>query len=135
MSTFGLQASGPIASGLAWQTRVAYARASDQFAFDSYDKYAADIWLPWTFSWADGRRWTVIPTAGVTQWRYDAPDPFVAPFTTARTTEWRAGLGVEVPIWRKFILAALVQYRNDSSNVAAFSFKDLSVSAGPMVRF
>jgi hypothetical protein len=135
LSTFGLQASGPIASGLAWQTRVAYARASDQFAFDSYDKYAADIWLPWTFSWADGRRWTVIPTAGVTQWRYDAPDPFVAPFTTARTTEWRAGLGVEVPIWRKFILAALVQYRNDSSNVAAFSFKDLSVSAGPMVRF
>ena len=30
LSTVGLQASGPIASGLAWQSRVAYARASDQ---------------------------------------------------------------------------------------------------------
>lgn len=135
LSTVGLQASGPVASGLAWQSRVAYARASDQFAFDSYRSYVADIWLPWTFSWGGGRRWTVIPTAGVTQWRYDAPDPFVAPFTTAHTTEWRAGLGLEVPIWHKLIFASLVQYRNATSNVAAFSYRDLSVSAGPLVRF
>jgi hypothetical protein len=135
LSTVGLQASGPVAAGLAWQSRVAYARASDQFAFDSYRSYVADIWLPWTFSWGGGRRWTVIPTAGVTQWRYDAPDPFVAPFTTAHTTEWRAGLGLEVPIWHKLIFASLVQYRNATSNVAAFSYRDLSVSAGPLVRF
>src|SRR5262249_46890667 len=87
LSTVGLQASGPIASGLGWQGRFAYARASDQFAFDSYRSYAADIWLPWTFNWptpwVGSARWTLIPTAGVTTWRFDAPDPFVAPFTTA----------------------------------------------------
>ena len=32
LSTVGLQASGPIASGLAWQSRIAFARAGDQFA-------------------------------------------------------------------------------------------------------
>src|SRR5215471_10691354 len=51
LSTVGLQAYGPIASGLSWQSRVAFARASDQFAFDSYNSFAADIWLPWLVSW------------------------------------------------------------------------------------
>jgi len=139
LSTVGLQASGPIASGFAWQSRIAYARASDQFAFDSYKSFAADIWLPWVFywptPWAGNSRWTIIPTAGVTTWNYDAADPFVAPFTTAHTTEWRVGLGVEIPIWRKLVLGALLQYRDATSNVAAFSYRDLSVSAGPLIRF
>jgi hypothetical protein len=41
VSTYGLQASGPVASGLSWQTRIAYAHADNQFAFDSYDSFAA----------------------------------------------------------------------------------------------
>lgn len=135
LSTVGVQASGPIASGLAWQSRIAYARASDQFAFDSYKSLIADVWLPWLISWPGSRPWTIIPTAGVTTWHYDAPDPFVAPFTTANTTEWRVGLGLEVPIWRKLILGSLLQYRNATSNVAAFSYRDLAISAGPMIRF
>jgi hypothetical protein len=81
------------------------------------------------------RPWTIIPTAGVTTWQYDAPDPFVAPFTTAHTTEWRVGLGLEVPIWRQLVFGSLLQYRNATSNVAAFSYRDLSVSAGPLIRF
>jgi Tetratricopeptide repeat len=139
LSTYGLQASGPIGSGLAWQTRLAYAHANDNFAFDSYDSFAADVWLPWSVSipgtWAGSRPWLIIPTGGVTTWHYGAPDPFVDPFNTARVTEWRAGLGLEVPLWGKFILATLVQYRDATSNVAAFSYRDLSVSAGPLIRF
>jgi hypothetical protein len=67
-----------------------------------------------------GRQYTVDShsNAGVTTWRYDAPDPFVAPFTTANTTEWRVGLGLEVPIWHKLIFASLVQYRDATCNVA-----------------
>jgi len=45
------------------------------------------------------------------------------------------GLGVEVPVWGRLILGTLVQYRNANSNVAAFSYRDLSISAGPMIRF
>jgi hypothetical protein len=135
LSTVGVQASGPIASGLSWQSRVAFARANDQFAFDSYKSFASDIWLPWLISWGGMRPWTIIPTAGVTTWQYGAPDPFVAPFTTAHTTEWRVGLGLEAPIWRQLAIGALLQYRNATSNVAAFSYRDLSISAGPLIRF
>lgn len=135
LSTYGLQASGPVASGLNWQARLAYAHSSAQTAFDGYDSYVADVWLPWTIPvWGD-RPWTFIPTAGVTRWLYDAPDPFVAPLTTANTTEWRVGLGLEIPIRDKFILASAIQYRADQSNVAAFSMHDLSVTAGPAIKF
>jgi hypothetical protein len=135
LTTVGLQAAGPITSTLAWQSRIAFARANDQFAFDSYKSFGGDVWLPWLISVPWSRPWTIIPTAGVTTWQYDAADPFIAPFTTAHTTEWRAGLGLEVPIWRQFMLASLLQYRNATSNVAAFSYRDLSVSAGPLIRF
>jgi hypothetical protein len=135
LSTVGLQAFEPLRSGLSWQGRVVYAHANDQFAFDSYDSYAADIWLPWNVSLGTGRPWTIIPTAGVTRWLYGAPDPSIDPLTTARTTEWRVGLGLEIPVWEKFIIATLVQYRDDVSNVAAFSMRDLSVTAGPTFRF
>src|SRR6516165_1653969 len=37
LSTAGVQAYGPIASGLSWQSRVAFAHANDQSAFDSYN--------------------------------------------------------------------------------------------------
>jgi hypothetical protein len=136
LSTYGLQAAGPIGAGLSWQSRLAYAHASDQFAFDSFDSYAADIWLPWNFSVAGGSKpWTLVPTGGVTQWRYGAADPSVNAAVTARTTEWRVGLGLEIPIWAKFTLASLVQYRDDVSNVPAFSMRDLAITAGPTFRF
>ena len=50
LSTVGLQASGPIVSGLGWQTRAVFGHSSAAFSPDSYDVYAADLWLPWNFS-------------------------------------------------------------------------------------
>ncbi len=136
LQTFGLQASGPIWSGQSWQARAAYAHTSDHFAFDSYDSYLVDIWLPWSFPvGASSRPWTLIPTGGLTHWAYNAPDPAIAPLLTAQVTEWRVGLGLEIPIWQKLMLGSLVLYRDDVSNVAAFSMRDLSVTAGPMIKF
>ena len=136
LQTYGLQASGPVASGLSWQSRLGFGRASDNFAPFSYDVYAADLWLPWNFSFpGDGRVWTLIPSAGVSRWVYAAPDPFIDPNTTPRTTEWRVGLGLEIPLWRHIELGTLVQYRADQSNVAAFTMHDLQVSAGPTFKF
>lgn len=135
LSTYGVQANGPVIGGLSWQSRVAYAHANDEFAFDTYDSFAADVWLPWNVAYWSGRPWTLIPTAGVTTWRYGAPDPFIDPLTTAHTTEWRVGLGLEAPLWGRLIFASLVQYRADRSNVAAFSMHDLSVTAGPTFKF
>jgi hypothetical protein len=136
LSTYGLQAFGPVVSGLSWQSRLAFAHGSDQFSPYSYDSYAADIWLPWNFSFAgDGRIWTLTPTAGVTRWLYNAPDPTIDPANTPRNTEWRVGLGLDVPVWKALSLGMLVQYRADVSNIPAFSMRDLAVSAGPTFKF
>jgi hypothetical protein len=136
LQTYGLQASGPIYSGLSFQSRVVYAHADASFNPFGYDSYAGDIWLPWNFSpLGDGRIWTLTPTAGFTTWQYSAPDPTVDPLNTAHILEWRVGLGFEFPIWQQIMLNTLVQYRADSSNIAAFGMHDFSVSAGPTLRF
>jgi hypothetical protein len=136
LTTVGLRASGPIASGLGWQTRGAFAHSSASFGPDSYDAYIADLWLPWNFSLlGDGRTWTLTPIAGFTHWQYSAPDPNVDPLNTPRTTEWRVGLGLDVPIWSKVYMSALAQYRADTSNIAAFTMHDFSISGGPTFKF
>ncbi len=136
LSTVGLRASGPIVSGLGWQTQTVFGHSSAAFSPDSYDVYAADLWLPWTFSFlGDGRIWVLTPIAGFSHWQYHAPDPAIDPNTTPRTNEWRAGLGLDVPIWNKIYMSMLVQYRSDTSNVAAFTMHDFAVSGGPTFKF
>jgi hypothetical protein len=136
LTTYALQASGPIYSGLTWNSRLAYAHASAAFGPLGYDSYAADFWLPWNFTiGADSRTWTLTPTAGVSRWLYNGPDPSIAPLITPRSTEWRVGLGLDVPVWKAIVLATLVQYRAEVSNVTAFSMHDLAVSAGPTLKF
>jgi hypothetical protein len=136
LATYGTLASGPIGSGLSWQSRVAYAHANDQFAFDSYNGFIGDFWLPWSFSLpGSSRPWTLTPSGGATTWNYKAADPAINPLVAANVTEWRVSLGLEIPIWQKFVLASLVQYRDDLSNVAAFAIHDLSVTAGPSIKF
>jgi hypothetical protein len=136
LSTYALQGSGPIYSGLSWLSRVIYAHANDAFNPYSYDSYAVDVWLPWNFSFAgDSRTWTLTPSAGVSDWLYNAPDPTIDPLTTPHSFEWRVGLGLDVPVWRQLTLGMLVQYRADISNVSAFSMHDLAVTAGPTLKF
>jgi hypothetical protein len=125
-----------MAQGLAWQSRLAYAHSSAAFGPYSYDAYAADVWLPWNFSFlGDGRIWTLTPSAGVSRWIYNAPDPAIDPTVTPHSTEWRVGLGLDIPVWKQVTLNTLVQYRADISNVAAFTMHDLQISAGPTLRF
>ncbi len=136
LSTYGLQASGPVVNSVSWQSRLGFGHASDHFGPDSYDVYAADLWLPWNFSFpGDGRIWTLIPSVGVSHWLYAAPDPTIDPSITPRSTEWRVGLGLEIPLWKHLVLGTLVQYRDDQSNIPAFTMRDLSVSAGPTFKF
>ncbi len=136
LSTYGLQASVPVFPGLRWVSRVSCAHDSAFYGPDTYNSYAVDTWLPWNFTvGTDSRTWTLTPTAGVSRWLYDAPDPSIDPVHTPRTTEWRVGLGLDVPIWRQIVLGMLVQYRADQSNIPAFTMRDFSVSAGPTLKF
>jgi hypothetical protein len=136
LSTYGLQASGPVYAALSFQSRALFAHANDNFTPYSYNSWADDIWLPWNFSpLGDGRTWTLVPTAGVSWWQYKAPDPTIDPTTIPHILEWRVGLGLEVPVWKLLVLGLLVQYRADVSNIPAFSMRDFSVTAGPTLRF
>jgi hypothetical protein len=136
LSTYGLQASGPVYAALSFQSRALFAHANDNFTPYSYNSWADDIWLPWNFSpLGDGRTWTLTPTAGISWWQYKAPDPTIDPATIPHILEWRVGLGLEVPIWKLLVLGLLVQYRADVSNIPAFSMRDFSVTAGPTLRF
>jgi hypothetical protein len=45
------------------------------------------------------------------------------------------GLGMDIPVYGQVTLGLLTQYRNVSSNIPAFSTRDLSVTAGPTIRF
>ena len=136
LQTYGLQASGPVYGSLSFQTRLVYAHADANFHPFANNSYAADLWLPWSFSpLGDGRIWSLVPTVGFTDWQYAAPDPIVDPLNTPHVLEWRVGLGLEVPIWEQIKIATLAQYRADLSNVSAFAMHDFSVMAGPTLRF
>ena len=136
LSTYALRVSAPLAAGLSLQARAGFAHTDAASSFDGYGSYAADVWLPWNFSLpGDSRIWTLTPTAGVSYWLYAAPDPTIDPLVTPRTTEWRVGLGLDIPIWQQVVLGLLVQYRDDVSNVSTFSMHDLAVSGGPMLKF
>jgi len=134
--TYALQAGSPIYGGLSWQARLAFVHADANYEPDSYNRYSLDIAFPLNFSspW-DARVWTVTPAFGVSQWLYAAPDPTVDPFVTQRDLEWRAGVGVDIPIHERFGLGLLLQYRAMSSNIPIFTMRDLSISGGPTFRF
>jgi hypothetical protein len=71
----------------------------------------------------------------VTRWLYKGPDPTINPLVTPRATEWRVGLGLDVPVWRALALSMLVQYRAETSNVPTFAMRDFVVTAGPTAKF
>lgn len=134
VTTVALQASGPIYTGLSWQGRLGYDQADAAYEPYSYDRYSADMWLPWNFLLCN-RTWTLIPTVGVSRWVYLAPDPTIDPTLAQRTLEWRAGVALNIPIHDQFSLALLVQYHAYVSNLPIFTMNDLAISIGPTLRF
>ncbi len=136
LATYALQASGPVVSGLNWQTRLAYAHDYAVFNPYGYNAYSADIWLPWNFAlpW-DRRIWTLTPSFGVIDWLYNAPDPTINPTVAQHSIEYRFGLGLDVPIADQFSFGVLVQYLMITSNVPVFAMRDLQVTLGPTLKF
>ena len=136
LTTAALQASGPIVSGWYWQTRIAYQREDALFNPFGYNAFAADLWLPWNFSFpGDQRVWTLTPSFGVIDWVYFAPDPSINPAVAQHSVEWRVALGLDIPLIDQLYLGARVQYLTIVSNLSVFNMRDLQVSAGPTLKF
>ncbi|MCI0598182.1 MAG: hypothetical protein L0Y50_02500 [Beijerinckiaceae bacterium] len=136
LATFALQSAGLIMEGVRWQGRFTYSRTDDRFPWYSYDRFALDFWLPVKVPapWG-GRNWVVTPSFTVSPWLYREPDPAVVPAVTERAFEWRAGIGLDVPIRDRFGLGVAVQYRAYNSNVPGNTVRDLAVTMGPAVSF
>ena len=136
LQTYALQTSGPVVSGLGWQTRLAFAHDDAVFTPYSYNSFSADLWLPWNFSvpWYP-LTWTLTPNIGVTNWRYQAPDPAIDPTVAQRSLGWRAGLEIDIPIRNLFSFGALLQYSAIASNIPVFNMKNLAITLGPTVKF
>ncbi len=136
LQTYALQAAGPIVPGLFWQARVAYQKDNAVFNPYGYNAVFADLWLPWTFTFPGDRRvWIVTPNFGFIDWLYNSPDPFVDPFATQHSIEWRAALNLDIPIYDQLYFTTRVQYLAVLSNISVFTMRDLQVSFGPSLKF
>ena len=75
------------------------------------------------------------PSFAVSPWFYREPDPAIVPLITEHALEWRAGIGLDIPIQDRFGLGVQLQYRAINSNVPGNTVTDLSVTMGPTVSF
>jgi hypothetical protein len=139
--TTGFIVGGPLPAvqGLSWAARFAYeANAADSFSYNSYDRFAVDLLVPYTFtrSWGGATHQIVLtPQAGYGYAAYHSPDPIVSPAVARMDNEWRVGLGVDVQLWKHVGLSSLVQYQAVESSLRNFTAHDFSVTFGPTLRF
>ena len=136
LSTYALQATGPLLRDVRWSGRIAFNHSDDAFPWFSFDRYALDFCLYWTVPtpWG-GRSWTVTPGFGVAKWIYGAPEPTISPFIAERAFEWQAGVALDIPIGKQVGLGVQVLYRVINSNIPIYTINDLAITMGPTVRF
>ncbi|HVV92256.1 MAG TPA: tetratricopeptide repeat protein [Hyphomicrobiales bacterium] len=140
--TAGFIVGGPLAPvpGLSWAARLAYEanRVDSRFTFNSYDRFALDLLVPYAFtrSWGgEAHQIVVTPQAGFSYAAYQRPDPIINPTITRVDNEWRIGLGVDVQLWKHVGVSTLVQYDAVQSSLRNFTAHDFSVTFGPTLRF
>jgi hypothetical protein len=134
--TVALQAAGIISETVRWQARWAFYSGNDAVPWFSYNRFAFDIWFPCAIAspWG-GPNWILTPSFTVSPWFYRQPDPAIVPFVTEHAFEWRAGVGLDIPLQDRFGLGVAVQYRAINSNIPGNTVRDLAVTLGPAVRF
>lgn len=130
----------PVVAGLSWAARLAYDanRAEAGFTFNSYDRFSADLLLPYAFqaSWGGTPHKIVLtPQVGYSYAAYARPNPIINPALSRLDNEFRIGLGLDTQLWKNVGLATQVQYDVIQSNLRNFSAHDLSFTFGPTVRF
>jgi hypothetical protein len=134
--TAALQAAGIISDSVRWNARWAFYSSTDASPWFSYNRFAFDVWFPCAIAspWG-GPSWILTPSFTVSPWFYRQPDPAIVPLVTEHAFEWRAGVGLDIPLQDRFGLGIAVQYSAINSNVPGNTVRDLSVTLGPSVHF
>lgn len=66
---------------------------------------------------------------------YDGADPLIQPDTVRQDVEWRVGGSAALPVFDSWSVIAAAEYRNVNSNVDLYSFDNVSVTLGALLRF
>lgn len=134
--TAGLQAGGALTEDVQWKARWAFYNGDDSAPWFSYNRFAFDVWFPCNIAspWG-GPDVVLTPSLTLSPWFYRQPDPAIVPFVTEHAFEWRAGVGLDIPIQDRFGLGVAVQYRSINSNIPGNTVGDLEVILGPTMRF
>jgi hypothetical protein len=137
LMTTAFAAEGVVPGWFKWAGRAAYDRNDTAFDAYTYDRWSVDVGVPIEFvtPWFGPRQWIVTPTAGFSLVNYAGPDPLVDPMVTRRDKDWRVGTIVDVQVAGNIGVRTQVQYEQNNSNLANYTFNNLSVSFGPTLRF
>jgi tetratricopeptide (TPR) repeat protein len=135
--TMYLNASGPILPSLRWNARIA---RNDIDATRDYNTYTSDVFdfgLAYEFAppFESARKWTLAPFMGLTRSLYRIPNPIVDPNFRRKDREVRAGIALDMPVFKNAGFGLIAQYQLTNSNIRNYDTKNISVTFGPTVRF
>lgn len=136
--SYVLQTSGTITGDVRWLTRFTLARNEANTSFNAFNAVAFDVAFPidvgTPFGLGSGS-WSLAPTIGVSDTRYDGPDPSVDPGVTRHDFEWRIGARLDIPVYQNIGIMAQLQYSRVNSTVPNYDSNNFSVSFGSTLKF
>jgi hypothetical protein len=136
--TSSLSGSWTIAQQIKLDARGLYRRGDSAFVFQSFDQWAIEAALTLEFAppfeWMS-RNWSIAPFARWIDTRFDAPNPFIDPFTTRRDGQWSVGALFNAPVTKTFGVSAAIQYDKTNSSLPNYRLENFSVMFGPTARF
>jgi len=135
-----VRATGAIADRVQWITRLTFeqARIAGLFDFNNYNRWAAELGFPISFSvdWGGSAHEIVVtPFGGIAYFSFAQPNPAVDPLTIRKDHEYRGGLVLDVQIASNVGLRAQGQYSEMKSTLPNFRMQNYSFMIGPTLRY
>src|SRR5262249_30341859 len=115
--------------------RVAYSENYADEDYQSYKQVAANLALSFGFDIFAWKNWVFAPFAGASLTKYAAPDPNDPQDTMRKDFQWNVGANLEMPLTERASLGMQVQYIDNESTRARFTYDNLQLLFGPVGRF
>lgn len=133
--TYAVNGSGQFREDLSWKSRVVFNENRSAVEHLSYDQYFASLGVRLVLPFPQD--WVLTPFASVYFTEYKAIDPDFAETVglIREDLQWNAGGTLEAPLLEDFVLGVQVQYTHNDSNYDRFTYENLQVMSGPIVRF
>ncbi|MGI8527257.1 MAG: tetratricopeptide repeat protein [Pseudolabrys sp.] len=136
--TTGLAASAALGPGARADARGFYRRGRASLAFQTFKQWIVETAL--TFDVTSpfvsvAQNVSISPYVRYIKTDFDTPDPFIDPAIARADDQWVFGTKIDMAFTKTFGLSATVQYDHTASSLPNYRQNNLSVLAGPTVRF